>query len=269
MEVEGKVDLCFLRQDIGLGEKQSEKIIGLIEILSNHSVFQKVIDLQTLHIFMGVHVFAVWDFMSLLKRLQRDLTCTDIPWLPPRNTLAARLINEIALQEETDLTADGQGFASHFEIYKIAMTQIGADTAPIERFLENIRSSKSFCSASLSDAVKPPARDFVLHNLKTAMYGSTVQALASFVLAREEIIPAMFQSLLDANPSLGRISPSLLYYLERHISVDSKIHGPIGWQITAQILGEELARKDEFADAAISALEERKKLWDGLQSALT
>lgn len=217
---------------------------------------------------MGVHVFAVWDFMSLLKRLQKDLTCTTIPWLPPRNSLGARLINEIALQEETDLNEDGKTFASHFEIYKTAMTQLGADTSPVEHFLEQIRGTENSFPTTVLENIEAPARDFMLHNLRTALYGSTVQVLASFVLAREEIIPAMFQCLLDANPDLGELSPSLNYYLKRHISVDSKIHGPLAWQITAQLLAEETARKHEFAKSAIDALHERIKLWDGLLEVL-
>jgi len=55
-----------------------------------HRVYKTIESKDDLRIFMQYHVFAVWDFMSLLKSLQANLTCVTIPWLPPTHPAAAR-----------------------------------------------------------------------------------------------------------------------------------------------------------------------------------
>src|SRR3982750_435430 len=88
--------------------------------LQDHTIYTKVSSLEHIRLFMEAHVFAVWDFMCLLKALQRMVTCVDIPWMPRGNPATRRLINEIVTGEESDLLPDGGG-ASHFELYLQAM----------------------------------------------------------------------------------------------------------------------------------------------------
>ena len=55
------------------------------DVLLQHSLYNKIQSMDDLHRFLESHVFAVWDFMSLLKALQAKLTCTTTPWFPTKN----------------------------------------------------------------------------------------------------------------------------------------------------------------------------------------
>jgi hypothetical protein len=110
--------------------------------LLDHTIYKKVANVESLRSFMKAHVFAVWDFMSLAKRLQRDLTCVSLPWMPPKDREGARLINEITLSEESDSGPDGSPI-SHLELYVRAMKEVGADTRQFEAFCGLIRQGLS------------------------------------------------------------------------------------------------------------------------------
>ena len=47
--------------------------------LLSHPLYEKITTIADLHRFLENHVYAVWDFMSLLKALQQHLTCTTTP----------------------------------------------------------------------------------------------------------------------------------------------------------------------------------------------
>src|SRR3954471_9932469 len=102
--------------------------------LASHPLYASFRTIEDLRTFMETHVFAVWDFMSLLKALQRGLTCVKVPWIPLENS-AARLINEIVRDEESDLSLTGHTI-SHFDLYYSAMTECGSNTSCIDRFME-------------------------------------------------------------------------------------------------------------------------------------
>ena len=112
----------------------------LVDRLISHSLYDELRDEESLRIFMRAHVFCVWDFQSLLKALQRLVTCVEVPWLPTADPEARRLVNEIVLDEESD-EAPGGGHLSHFELYLQAMQECGADAVSMGVFLEDLRSS--------------------------------------------------------------------------------------------------------------------------------
>jgi hypothetical protein len=149
----------------------------------NHPLYASLTSVARVQSFMSVHVFAVWDFMSLLKALQQRLTCVEVPWSPRGDTLCRRLINEIVLGEESDQF--DEGVLSHFEMYLRAMDQAGADRAPLEHFLAALAATGDV-SRSLSHAGVPGAADqFVRSTWRVIDRGEAFELAAVFAFGRE------------------------------------------------------------------------------------
>jgi hypothetical protein len=231
--------------------------------LASHPVFAAIQTLDDLRLFMQWHVFAVWDFMSLLKRLQRDLTCVTLPWTPPANIRAARLINEIVLGEETDI-APGASHLSHYELYLGAMRCIEADTATVERFVEFIARGATVRRALVDIQADDPVIRFVTTTIDTAIQGTIPQVLGSFFYGRENVIPAMFRSLLEQWKVDPASVPDFVFYLERHIELDSEEHGPAAESIIDEIVGNDAGKMLELLNSALTAVRHRRMLWDAL-----
>lgn len=236
--------------------------------LVEHPVYAALGDARAVRIFMEHHVYAVWDFMSLLTRLQRDLTCVAVPWTPPADPAAARLVNEIVLGEETDLDGRG-GYGSHLELYLGAMEEGGADTRGLEALVDAIAAGTSWRQAVASAPLPPAARAFVATTLAVCEDAPT-HAVASFFLhGREDLIPDMFREVVARLDAAGEGTFSrLLFYLDRHIEVDDGEHGPAAARLLARLCGEDPARWREAGDAARRALEARRLLWDAIGVAI-
>src|ERR1700739_178569 len=130
--------------------------------LLDHPVYAEVASVEDLRRFSEYHVFAVWDFMSLLKRLQQDLTCTKVPWFPADNARAARLINDIVIGEETDVDPDGS-YVSHLDLYLRAMKDVGASSQQFQMFRSLARVGTSVEAGLVRTGVPPHVRAFVVH----------------------------------------------------------------------------------------------------------
>lgn len=235
-----------------------EKITLCQKKLTEHEVYSTFSNLENIRHFMGYHVFAVWDFMSLLKSLQRHLTTVELPWKPSKYPASmVRLINQIVLGEESDVDQNGEPI-SHFDLYLRGMEEVGADTRPVKKFLEKMDPS----------LIPDGAREFVEFNLNTARNGHVVEVASSFFFGREKLIPDMFQAMVDTLKKEKVDAPTFIYYLERHIEVDSGEHGPLALKALSHLTQGDSSLEALALTSGLRALEMRKDLWDKVLQSL-
>ena len=242
------------------------EIKELRQELVGHPLYAQIQTVEDFQSFMEQHIFAVWDFMSLLKALQRGLTCVELPWYPKGSPETRRFINEIVLGEESDIDAEGK-VASHFELYLDAMNQIGANTLPIHQLTEWISYGKSVEEALYQLNINEETKDFVRFTFSIIESNELHKIAAVFTFGREDLIPDMFIEILREMKAQGQENISkLLYYLERHIEIDGDDHGPISLRMMEEICGDDANKWEEATLCAKTALEMRIKLWNGLMT---
>lgn len=248
-------------------QKIQSAIAPLREQIVNHPVYKEIRDLEDLQVFMQFHSFAVWDFMSLLKALQQQLTCTTTPWFPKGSADTRYLINEIVLGEESDVDEEGNRI-SHFELYLNAMNQCGADTDQLSGFLENLQKGQSV-GAALTDAACPQGvQDFVNHTFAVIDSNKPHVQAAVFTFGREDLIPDMFHSIVqDLHQKFPDQVSTFKYYLERHIEVDGDHHSHLALEMTERLCNTE-SDWEEAMEAVKLSLESRIGLWDGVYEAI-
>lgn len=246
-------------------EELKEAIEPMRRAVVHHPLYARLGSLDAVLAFMEHHVFAVWDFMSLLKSLQRSLTCVEVPWVPSGPTSSRRLINDIVLVEESD--EFGAGFTSHFELYLEGMRQASAKTDAMEAFLELVRAGESV-SASLEKAAVPePAAEFVATTWEFIEHAPVHCQAAAFAFGREDLIPDMFDKVVKLNEEVGQLS-LFADYLKRHIQVDAEEHTPMAMQMLADLCGDDPDKWLQCEKTIVGALSARARLWDGILAAI-
>lgn len=245
-------------------ENIKKSIEPLRQEIINHKVYSVIQDIDDLKKFMQFHVYAVWDFMSLLKSLQRNLTCTSVPWFPVGNAETRFLINEIVVGEESDVDETGVR-KSHFELYVDAMKQIGADYQSMQSFTSALQHGKTFPESYTLAATPLNAQQFVNFTFDIINSNKAYLQSAIFTFGREDLIPGMFMSIInDIHERFpGNIS-KFKYYLERHIEVDGDHHSHLAIQMTEQLCGNDEQKWKEVEEATIQSLKKRILLWDGV-----
>ena len=241
-----------------------DAIEPLRQEIINHKVYSVIKNSTDLNVFMQHHVYAVWDFMSLLKTLQNNLTCTSIPWVPKGSADTRYLINEIVIGEESDLDHNGNR-TSHFELYLAAMTQCGADTSEIISFIDNLKSAKTVQEALQKSQIPITAKSFINFTFNVINSQKEYLQAAVFTFGREDLIPSMFVSIInEIHKNFPNDISIFKYYIERHIEVDGGHHSNLALQMTANLCGDNDAFWQDAENTVKLSLKSRIALWDGI-----
>ena len=240
------------------------------ELYNHRLLTQNVIkDLDGLHIFMEHHVYAVWDFMSLLKSLQHYVCPSTTCWVPTKwmRAGAARLINEIVLGEESDIDLNGTGSITHHDLYCQAMLEVGADGKDFESFIERVRYD-GFREAIEYSNVPAASQKFMEDTFTFIETGEAHIIAAAFCFGRETLIPDMFTRLSTQLNLTKDQAPKFHYYLERHIQVDGEEHGPASIELIETLCDHDPVHIHEAEQAALHAIESRIRLWNDVATAI-
>lgn len=248
----------------------NKKLSPQREQLLKHSLYEKIKTVEDLNCFLENHVYAVWDFMSLLKALQSKLTCTTTPWFATKNPETRYLINEIVLAEESDLSIDGRR-QSHYEMYLEAMKDCGANTTEITTFLSEVNSLQNIFVAIKKSNLHPNIKAFLDFTFRVIEEGKTHEIAAAFTFGREDLIPSMFTLIIKSFQEHfpDKDLKKLIYYFERHVELDADEHGPMAMKMISELCGNDPQKWFEVEEVSKLALEKRIALWDAIEEQIT
>lgn len=244
--------------------KLKENIEAARVALLAHPVYSKINNLEGLQKFTQYHVFAVWDFMSLLKSLQIGLTSVQLPWVPVGSANTRYLINEIVLGEESDVD-EYDNRISHFELYLKAMRQMGTSTNLIDALMSEIAKGKLINDAIKEANLPEKVKAFLQYTFEIAQNAPLHVKAAVFTFGREDLIPDMFTEILHKiyaeHPD--KVS-TFKYYIERHIEVDGGHHSQLALEMVTELCGNDDSKWEQAIQASLKALEIRAQLWDAI-----
>ncbi len=241
----------------------SENLSDLRNILNSHALYKSLKSLDDVKTFMENHIFAVWDFMSLLKSLQKELTSISVPWIPNGNPTLTRFINEIVLGEESDFNELNEP-KSHFEMYLEAMDQINAQKTEIEFLINSIKSGKNITRSIELLNIHDEVKNFVQYSFEIIRTKQIHKIASAFTYGREDIIPDMFIAIINEVDPKNTKYPKLKYYFDRHIEIDGDLHGPLSHKMLIELCGENQKKWDEVYIVGKNCLKNRVKLWDSI-----
>ena len=231
--------------------------------LNNHNIYKFMTKKEHVLSFMEMHVYSVWDFMNLLKYLQKHFTCISYPWVPYDNPRLSRLINEIVLEEESDLI-DGQ-VTSHYSYYFNILKSHLDINVHLKLFDQDLNLGVPYKELINKKYIPVPARKFM--NTTYDLINDGVLSVASaFAFGRESLVPIIFEPITEViGKSNDENLSKFVKYLDRHILLDGDIHSNLAFEMIT-ILCKSKADWQVIESSASKALEARLLFWDNIEN---
>lgn len=245
-----------------------KEIAPLQRQISEHPLVQQIDDLKALQCFMEHHVFAVWDFVCLIKALFSKIVCVKSTWVPPHDPNSARLLYEILTAEETDILPGSDNYVSHFTLYRNAMSVCGANSRAIDTFLNAVK-DETRLNVALNKAGAPDAAILFVEQTFRIIRGPIHNLAASFVFGREGMLPGLFTALLfQIKRHKIKHTEPFIYYLERHVEIDGGDHFPKAAEMLCNLCQDRDKDWEQVSIAAVQSMQARILFFDGIQQCL-
>jgi len=203
------------------------KCAPLLRRLKEHRLCTEVQELDDVKRFLEMHVFAVWDFMSLLKALQMQVTLAtaDSPWAPARRQKIARLINETVAIYESDVNERGER-QSNFSMYLDAMTALGAHTNRMKKCMNIVNHGAGLDKAMAFSGAPKGAADYVRGTFSLVDPKGLHKVAASLAFGRVKTV--LFERILEIvsnSPNASDEAKSKLrHYMNRQAELYTKYY---------------------------------------------
>lgn len=191
-----------------------------------HPVFEELESIHHIRMFLEFHVYAVWDFMTLLEAFQNPEGRTQ-PWMPPVGyKFADDFVHRVGYRE----MACGRP-ETHFDEYYGAMRLLNAEMQDIAILLDAIE--EGYSTEEALNMANPPAeaRQHVQTTLDIAETGNPTR-IAGAILARRDIIPDGFsadlcrvlKSITPNQPESATVVPDCFAAFDQPMEFDWEQH---------------------------------------------
>ena len=235
------------------------KIKPLQARLANHELYSSLNNEVSIISFMELHVYSVWDFMNLLKYLQHELTCTSYPWIPKAVPKLSRLINEIVLEEESDII--NGSVTSHYYYYFKTLKYLKSDIDHLIKFNNDLNTLMSYEKLISQNYIPNPAKAFMTNTYSFIEEG-LLSVASAFAFGRESLVPSLFDPIKDQLKQSQNIKYNdFISYLERHIELDGELHSKLAFEMV-EILATSPKDWEIIENVAVKALEARIRFWN-------